>query len=75
MKLTEDEEMAIAMSGVPWIRLLKRREENLIGRMHGEFRSGNTTQVGNLAELACIRDQIHEINSIIKIAESKRGKA
>lgn len=71
--LTEDEQYLIAMSGASWIRLLRGREERLIARMHGEYRSGKLDQLPAIAELACIRDQIHEINSIIKQVEHKRS--
>lgn len=63
--LTPDEFRTIALAGPVWIRMLRAREERIIQKMYGEFRSGRTDHLASLAELACVRDQVHEIENAI----------
>jgi hypothetical protein len=73
--LTNDEIRVLGMCAPVIIRMLKTREERIIARMYGEFRNGKTEHLASLAEIACIRDQIHEINSAIgRLEQEKRSE-
>lgn len=66
MTFNEDELRLIAVSGPLWLRMLSTRADRIIAKMHGEFRNGRTDHLASLAELACVRDQQHEITSALK---------
>lgn len=71
--LTPDELRIIGMAGPQFIRMLRKREENIVAKMYGEFRNGRTDFLAGMAELACVRDQIHEIETAIKgLAKEKQ---
>lgn len=72
MTFSPDELRLVSVSHVVFIRMLKEREENIIARMVGDFRNGKTDYVAAVAELACVRGQIHEITSAVKQLENKR---
>lgn len=72
MTLTPDELRIIGMSGPSWLRMLRAREERIISRMYGEFRNGRTDHLASLAEMACVRDQIHEIETAIKALNKEK---
>lgn len=69
--LTPDELRIIGMAGPAWIRMLRAREERIVSKMYGEFRNGRTDFIAGMAELACVRDQIHEIENSIKALNQK----
>ncbi len=62
-KWSTDEIRIVALSAPLLIKMLKDREERCIARMYGEFRNGKVEQLPNLAELSCIRDIVHEIET------------
>lgn len=73
--LTNDEIRVLGLCAPVIIRMLKSREERVISRIYGEFRNGKTDHLSSLAELACIRDQIHEINAAIgRMEQEKRSE-
>lgn len=73
--LTNDEIRVLGMCAPVVIRMLKAREERTVTRIYGEFRNGKTDHLASLAEIACIRDLVHEINSAIgRIEQEKRSE-
>lgn len=64
--LNHDELRIIAMSAPLWLRMLRTREERIIRRMYGDFRNGKTDHLTAIAELACVRDQIFEIEAAVR---------
>lgn len=72
MSLTPDELRIIGMSGPSWLRMLRAREERIISRMYGEFRNGKTDHLAAIAELACVRDQVHEIESAMRQLQQEK---
>lgn len=65
MILTDDEIRMVSLCAPVLMRMLKAREDRIVLRIYGEFRNGRTDYVAAVAELACVRDQIHEINSVL----------
>lgn len=61
-----DELRLVVLSAPAILKMLKAREDRVINRMYGEFRAGKTEQLASLAELACLRDMIHEIESAVQ---------
>lgn len=72
MTFSPDELRLVSVSHVVFIRMLKEREENIIARMVGDFRNGKVDYIASVAELACVRGQIHEITTAVKQLENKR---
>lgn len=64
---TDDELRMIGVGGPLWLKMLRAREARLISRMHGEFRNGKIDQLPFIAELAVLRDIIHEIESALRL--------
>ncbi len=73
MKLTPDELRVIGLAGTPLIRMLKAKEEIIVATMYGAFRNGEKDYLPAVAELACLRGLIHDIESAIKIGEKYNG--
>lgn len=65
MNLSPDELRMLALCAPTILRMLKSKEDRIITRMYGEFRNGKTEQLTALAELACMRDLQHEIQSAL----------
>jgi hypothetical protein len=73
--LTNDEIRVLGLCAPIIVRMLKGREEKIISRIYGEFRNGKTDHLSSLAEIACIRDQIHEINAAVgRVEQEKRNE-
>lgn len=72
MELSPDEVRIISLSAPMLLKMLKAREERTILRIYGEFRSGKENQLSSIAELACVRDQINEIQSIMRLNEASK---
>lgn len=73
--LTSDETRILGLCAPTVIKMLKGKEDKIIARMYGEFRNGKTEHLAALAELACVRDLIHEINMSIDRFENEKGNA
>lgn len=65
MSLTPEEIRIIGISAPQLLGMLRTREERILGKIYGEFRNGKTDHLASLAEWASVRDQIHEINSVL----------
>lgn len=63
--LTDEDIRILGFAAPVVLRMLRTREERIISRMYGEFRNGKTDHLSSIAELACIRDQINEINTAL----------
>lgn len=72
MTFTPDDLRLIALSHTVFIRMLRAREERICARMYGDFRNGKTEHLASIAELACVRDQIHEITNAVKQLENTK---
>jgi len=72
MDFSRDELQILGLSAPMILRMLKTREEKIVTRMYGEFRNGKTEHLTGLAELACLRDLQHEIQSAL--ARNEKGK-
>lgn len=71
MTLTPDEIRIIGLSAPMLLKLLQRREERILNKIYGEWRAGKTEFTAALAEWASVRDQINEINSVLKAHDNK----
>lgn len=47
------------------LKMLRAREDRIVSRMYGAFRNGTTDHLSSIAELACLKDMINEINAAI----------
>lgn len=65
MNYSVEELRMISMAAPVWLKMLKTREDRVISKMYGEFRNGKVDHLCSLAELACVRDQMHEINAAL----------
>lgn len=65
MEFSDDELRVMALSAPMIFRMLKNKEEKIVARMYGNFRNGQTEHLATIAELACVRDLIHEINAAL----------
>lgn len=74
MTFADEELRMMGLAGPIWIRMLKRREERTISRIYGEFRGGKSDHLAAIAELACIRDLINDINNAIEQLAQLKGK-
>lgn len=72
--LNHEEIKLLGLCAPTILKMLKSREERVISRMYGEFRNGKTDHLTSLAELACVRDQIHEINAALGRLEQEKRK-
>lgn len=71
MNFSPDDLRIIALSSTVFIRMLRTREENIVARMVGDFRNGKVDHLASIAELACVRSQLHEITAAVKQLENK----
>ena len=71
--LTADEARILGLAAPQLLKLLGAREKRILDRMHGDFRNGKLDQLSALAEFASVRDQINEINSVLKRHEKQEG--
>lgn len=71
MTLTLEERRMIGLTAPILLRMLRAREERVINKIYGDFRSGKTDQLTALAELACVRDLTHEITTVAKQLETE----
>lgn len=63
--LTTDEVRIIGLCAPQLFKLLRQREERLLKKMYGEFRSGNRALLTVIAEWASVRDQLNEITNVL----------
>ncbi len=71
MTHTPDELRILSTIAPTMLRLLAAREKRILDRIYGDFRNGKQDYLTALAEYACVRDQIHEINSAIQQYENQ----
>jgi hypothetical protein len=72
--LTPDELRIIGMSGPAWISMLREREKRIMDRIYGEFRNGKADHLTAIAEFACVRDQINQIETAIRQLHKENQK-
>ncbi len=72
--MTDEDLQIISVYAPTMIRMLKSREDRIIAKIYGEFRNGKTEHLTALAEFACVRDQINEINSALRQYENQKGQ-
>lgn len=72
MQFSTDELRMISLSAPILLKMLKGRESRIIMRIHGEFRAGKENQLPAIAELSCVRDQIHEIEQAINQLQTRK---
>jgi hypothetical protein len=65
MTFTDDEIRILGLCAPTVLRMLKAKEEKIIARMYGDFRNGKSDYSSVVAELACMRDLQHEIQSAL----------
>lgn len=66
-----DEMRIISLAAPVLLKVLKKKEEEVIRRIVGEFRNGHTEQTANLAELCSIRSISHEITTGLREQDHK----
>jgi hypothetical protein len=67
-----DELRLVVLSAPAILKMLKAREDRVVNRIYGDFRAGKTDQIPAVAELAVIRDMIHEIQSVVQTANKEQ---
>lgn len=72
--MTSDEVLILGHAAPAILRMLKEKEEKLVSKMYGEFRSGKVDHISSLAELACLRDLTHEINRALTAHQQEKTK-
>lgn len=65
-QLSQEEIHIIGLCAPSLLKLLRTREERILKKIHGEFRSGKHDQLTALAEFCSVRDQIAEIESVLR---------
>lgn len=70
----ETEIKLLGLSAPALMKMLRSKEQRILGSMYGEFKSGKTDFVARLAEWVCVRDQIHEIESVLRQHEKAEDK-
>ena len=74
MSFYDDTEIRLlGLSAPALMKMLRSKEQRVLGTMYGEFKSGKTDFLARLAEWACVRDQISEIESVLRQHEKKEG--
>lgn len=66
MSLTQDEVRLLGLAAPQILKLMQEREKRVLARMYGEFKNSKQDQFMNVAEFACIRDIINDINSALR---------
>ena len=62
---TDDDLRILGFSAPVILKMLRTREERIISKMYGEFRNGKIEHLSAIAELSCVRDLMHEINTAL----------
>lgn len=73
MQFDSDDLAQITYAAPVLLKMLEKRERNLLNRMHGAYCSGDIIQSQNLAEFRVLRDMRDEINAVLRTAD-KKGK-
>lgn len=73
MTFSPDQLRMIGVGAPLWLQMLKDREDRIVSKIYGEFRNGKTDFLSLIAELACVRDQIHEITSALAQNNKQKG--
>lgn len=71
-QFTPDDMRLLGMCQPLLVRMLKTREETIIKRIYGAFRNGETEHLAGIAEIACIRDQLNEINTALAVFNKEK---
>lgn len=61
-----DEVRLIEVGAPIFLKMLKDREKRIFDRIYGNFRNNQKDFLTDIAEFATIREQINEINNVIK---------
>lgn len=64
--LSDDEVRILSLNAPENLKLLRFREVRILNQIYGEFKNGKTDHITNLATWCCIRDQIRELETILK---------
>lgn len=71
-QLTKEELYAIGRAAPAFQALLKKQEEQILARLYGAFRNGEHEHLTAIAEFACIRTLINNVNDILKQLEATK---
>ncbi len=72
--LSADELRLVALCAPQLLKLLEAREERILNRIYGEWRSGKTKHLASLAEWVSVRDQLSEIKTALRNNNEKEEK-
>jgi hypothetical protein len=65
----DDELRMLSVAAPVLLRMLAAREEIILQRMYGEFRSGALEHTARIAEFACVRDLTREIKTALAVRD------
>ena len=68
-EFSDDELRMLSVSGPVLLRMLRTREELILKKIYGDYRNGTLDQTARIAEFACVRDQIREIITALKLRD------
>lgn len=76
MQLDNDDFAIIRFQGHLIVKLLSRKLQASLDRIYADFRAGRPGEIGPIAEYCALRDQINEIQSIMRTSpkENTNGK-
>lgn len=74
MILSPQEIHIMGLSAPVLLKMLHAKEDRILARIYGEFKNGKHEQMMALAEFACVRDMINEINSVLRQHEKHEEK-
>lgn len=73
MAFNEDDLQVLGMSGGLWLRILEKKEKQILDRIYGNFRAGKLEHTAALAEFCSVRDQISEIRMGLNQIATNKG--
>ena len=69
MNLSPDEIQIAQVYAPTWLKLLKEKESDILGRIYGQYRAGNKDLTNYIAEYCVIRDQINQLVNLLREQE------
>lgn len=61
MRFEDDELKIMSVAGPMFVKMLREREQKIMKKLYGEFRSGKTDLLTLIAEFAVVREQLNEL--------------
>jgi hypothetical protein len=72
MAFYDDTEIKLlGLSAPALMKMLRHKEQRILGTLYGEFKGGKTDFLARIAEWSCVRDQIYDIESVLRQHEKQ----